>query len=35
MYIQKNLFFPLNISPTVTLSFNEFELQVIFHSIGR
>jgi hypothetical protein len=35
MYIPKNLFYPLNTSPTFTLSFNVFELQIGFHSIDR
>jgi len=32
IYIQIKLLYPLNISPIATLSFSEFEIQVIFHS---
>jgi len=35
IYVQKNLLYPLNISPTATFSFSEFDLQVIFHGIDR
>jgi hypothetical protein len=35
IYIQKNLFYPLNIFPMATPSYSEFQSQVISQSIDR